>query len=405
MKLLISPWGNFRSWNEVEYIFNGKSRRSKSPILLLYDIIEPDKTIVILPNTLASDLERADKEVEGEAKEFLKELGVSAEVLVIPGTGKFPNGEFLGHPTDAYYYLTYGLSQEIPVEDLEVHLDITHGLNYLTFFTQRALEDILGILAIGKTVKMTVYNADPFVKGVERLRVNVIEERNIMERPVNEKVGKRVLENYSLDSTEFGKIMAKFKVNSTRLNLWASSILLGLPLLLATTYPDRAEVLQILDEALREFRENIEVQGNILERKIGLGKDFATLSKLAFQIEVINDLLRDMDLPKEELSADELFEIAERVFKGRIRESTKVEVNRIVRKVGDVKEWTKLRTFFPNATPQVDPRNFLAHAGLEANLVEVKREGDVLFRYTKDHVLYGGKMKDPWRVISEILGG
>ncbi|AMM54165.1 type III-A CRISPR-associated protein Cas10/Csm1 [Pyrococcus kukulkanii] len=130
-----------------------------------------------------------------------------------------------------------------------------------------------------------------------------------------------------------------------------------------------------------------------------------TLSKLAFQIEVIDDLLRDMDLPKEELSADELFKIAERVFKGRIRESTKVEVNRIVRRVGDVKEWTKLRTFFPNATPQVDPRNFLAHAGLEANLVEVKRERDVLFRYTKDHVLYGGKMKDPWRVISEILGG
>ncbi|MFA4661592.1 TM1812 family CRISPR-associated protein [Pyrococcus kukulkanii] len=199
--------------------------------------------------------------------------------------------------------------------------------------------------------------------------------------------------------------MAKFRINSARLNLWTSSILLGLPLLLATAHPNLTEILQILDEAFREFRENIEVQGNTLKRRIGLGKDFATLSKLAFQIGVINDLLKDINLPREELSANELFEIADRVFKGRIKESTRKEIDRILTRVGDVKEWTKLREFFPNANPQVDPRNFLAHAGLEANLVEVKREKDVLFRYTRDKVLYGGKMEDPWRVIWRILGG
>ncbi|ASJ15752.1 hypothetical protein A3L04_01030 [Thermococcus chitonophagus] len=233
----------------------------------------------------------------------------------------------------------------------------------------------------------------------------MIEERNIVERPVSEKVGKRVLKNYSLENAEFGRIMAKFRINSAKLNLWTSSILLGLPLLLATTHPNLTEILQILDEALCEFRENTEVQGKTLERRIGLGKDFATLSKLAFQVRVINCLLEDMNLPKEELSADELFEIADRVFKGRIGASTRKEIDRILTRVGDVKEWTRLREFFPNANPQVDPRNFLAHAGLEANLVEVKREKDVLFRYTKDRVLYGGKMEDPWRVISRILGG
>ncbi|MFA4661591.1 CRISPR-associated CARF protein Csx1 [Pyrococcus kukulkanii] len=195
MRLLISPWGNFRNWSEVEYHFDGKRMKSKSPLPLLHDAVEPDKTIVILPDTLASDLERAEKEVEEEAREFLKELGVEAEVVVIPGTGKFPNGEFLGHPTDACYYLTYRLSREIPVKDLEVHLDITHGLNYLTFFTQRALEDLLGILAIGKDVKMTVYNTDPFVKGVNNLGINVIEERHHREASKREgrKTGTRKL--------------------------------------------------------------------------------------------------------------------------------------------------------------------------------------------------------------------
>ncbi|WP_204266963.1 TM1812 family CRISPR-associated protein, partial [Citrobacter youngae] len=45
-----------------------------------------------------------------------------------------------------------------------------------------------------------------------------------------------------------------------------------------------------------------------------------------------------------------------------------------------------LSEFFKNANPQVDPRNFFAHAGLEANLVEVKRNGELYLRYTKGKV-------------------
>ncbi|ASJ15751.1 hypothetical protein A3L04_01025 [Thermococcus chitonophagus] len=90
MKVLISPWGNFRSWSEVEYHFEGKRMKSKSPLPLLHDAIEPDKTMVILPDTLASDLERAEREVEEGAREFLRELGVEAEVIVIRELGSSP---------------------------------------------------------------------------------------------------------------------------------------------------------------------------------------------------------------------------------------------------------------------------------------------------------------------------
>jgi len=52
---------------------------------------------------------------------------------------------------------------------------------------------------------------------------------------------------------------------------------------------------------------------------------------------------------------------------------------------------------------RVDDRNFLAHAGLEANLVEVKRNGELYLRYTKDRVRYGGSMKSPENIIAKIL--
>ena len=52
---------------------------------------------------------------------------------------------------------------------------------------------------------------------------------------------------------------------------------------------------------------------------------------------------------------------------------------------------------------RVDDRNFLAHAGLEANLVEVKRNGELYLRYTKDRVRYGGSMKSPENIIGKIL--
>ena len=70
-------------------------------------------------------------------------------------------------------------------------------------------------------------------------------------------------------------------------------------------------------------------------------------------------------------------------------------------------QWIKLRDLLrsqgQHLSEQVDVRNFFAHAGLEANLTEIKSDGKSYLRYTTDKVLYGGLKNDPREVIKDII--
>ncbi|RLF82356.1 TIGR01897 family CRISPR-associated protein, partial [Thermococci archaeon] len=379
-----------------------------------------DWTVIILSDTLGKDfssIEALREDVRGRVMDFLDRVGAGREVdvLIVPGIGQFAHGMFKGNAMDAYYYLLHELSQVLPPkEDLDVHFDSTHGLNYITLLAYRALKELLGIAAITNRVTFTAYNSDPFVPKITReLTINVIETGEIKPDPLHEPLPARpgeYLGNFSLKGKDYGTLLQSLKKlhevrnQRGRINAWVSSIINGLPLVFTSAFPDVEMVSGAVGELLNEYTNSVEVSPGRVERRLSLGAGFGVLVKLSFQVRAL-----EMEgLPNEEPSIGELLEISERIFRGRVLASTKTELDRLARSVrADTNGWIRysklLRLMGKSPNPQVDNRNFLVHAGLEANVTEVKREGEFYVRYTKEKVKYGGTMEEPGKVIEKIL--
>ncbi|WP_457741274.1 CRISPR-associated CARF protein Csx1 [Thermococcus sp.] len=420
MKLLAVSWGDFERWKETKYRFDEEVSVGPSTLPILQKVIKPDWTVIVLSDTLGRDFSSLDalrEDVKGRVMDFLERIGAGREVDVIiaPGIGQFAHGTFRGSAMDAYHHILHSLAQILPPgEPLDVHFDSTHGLNYITLLTYRALKELLGIAALGNNVAFTAYNSDPFVPKIpHELTINVIEERRAapapLAEPLPEKNGK-YLGNRSLPGREYGEVMKGLKRMETvrksrgRLNAWISSVINGLPLVFASAFPETDELEGAIEELEAAYTEAIALSPGRVERRLSLGKGFGVLVKLQFQARV----LETAGLPKDELSLGELLDISERIFRGSVKESTKKELNNLSKALKlNSSKWIRLAELFEMAgkTPnrQVDERNFLAHAGLEANLIELKREGELYVRYTREKVKYGGAMKEPWKVIENIL--
>jgi len=421
MRILVVSWGDFERWKEIKYRFGNETSVGPSTLPILQKVLRPDWTVVIIPDTLGRNFESVEAlrdDVRNRALDFLEKIGAGREVdvVIVPGIGEFSNGTFRGNAMDAYHYLLHRLSEILPPrQNLDVHFDSTHGLNYITLLAYRALKELLGISAITNEVTFTAYNSDPVPKAGKELTINVIERATIRPSPLDSKLPSskgEYLGNYSLPGPEYGRVLGSLEelrelvVETPRLNAWIASVLYGFPLVFASYYPGQDTIENVLGGILEVYLDSIEVstQDRRVERILSLGSGFGTLAKLAYQRKVLS-----MDnLPKGEPSIKELRDITERVFRGRIRESTKTELHRLATSVkDDTSGWIRyselLKRMGKIPNPQVDPRNFLAHAGLEANLIEVKRDGDLYIRYTSEEVIYGGRPVEPDRVIASIL--
>ena len=420
MKLLVVSWGDFNRWKEIRYRFGDETSVGPSTLPILQKAINPDWTVVVLSDTIGKDfssLEALRDDVKTRVTEFLDRIGAGREVdtIIAPGIGEFRHGRFTGNAMDAYHYILHRLAEVIPAnEPLEVHFDSTHGLNYITLLAYRALKELIGIAALSNNVHFSAYNSDPFVPKVSReLTLHKIENTWVTPSPLSEPLpssAKDYVGRFSMPGREYGQVLKDLKrlkelrTKAGKLNSWVASVLNGLPLVFASSFPDETELNESVEEIVRVYEEKVAVSPTTVERRLFLGEGFGRLVKLTFQARVLN---RE-GLPKEELSVEELKDLSEEVFRGRVLASTKTELDRIAKSVReDTSGWIQyselLRRRGKNPNPQVDDRNFLAHAGLEANLIEVKREGELYIRYTKGNVRYGGEMKHPWKVIEKIL--
>lgn len=417
MKILIASWGDFEKWKEVKYRFGDVEAIGPSTLPILQKAIKPDWTVIILSETLGKDfssIESLHENINGRLEEFLERIGAGREldILIVPGVGSFQHGSFKGSAMDIYYYTLYRLSEIIPhTQNLEVHFDITHGLNYITFLAYRALRDLLGITALRNPVHLRVYNSDPFVPGITKeLTINVIEDTHVYPSPLNETLpGKSgYLYDHALPGKEFGKVLRGLKKLGNliktcgSLNAWIASVVHGLPLVFASFFPELGRIQDSIEEVFSTYQTYIEVKNKSVLRKLALGKGFGTLVKLAFQLRVVEDLPHG-----EEISYGELKRIAEALFRGRNLESTKIELEKISKVANSPMDWIRFRDLLElhgkNPSTQVSNRNFLAHAGLEANLIEVKRDGELYIRYTNEPVTYGGRKMNSSKVIGLIL--
>jgi CRISPR-associated protein Csx1 len=242
-----SPWQEYPKtfrWRMARYEFSddiecvdGKPDyvKSRTTLAALHECLKPQYVIVVAqdtilvknPEELRGDYSYDDviRDVENIVEEFLKkadmevgrgggerkgniygEIGSKLSMIVAPGSGRFRNLmsvgaekvtlnlEVCGSLEDYYSYLLLSLAshmlaiveREGPLSQLKVHLDISHGINYMPALTYKALTDLLPVIAayIGGRdviVKLSTYNSEPVLEDGDTSVIHRVEELRVRE--------------------------------------------------------------------------------------------------------------------------------------------------------------------------------------------------------------------------------
>ena len=418
--ILIAPWGNPSQWREVKYNFENCIVKSKSSLPVLVDCIKPSQIVIIVLDTLAKSGIKYDDVIlsaETLCEEFIEnELGInskSIKIIVAPGVGLFPNGIFKGKMADYYAHILFKLidtfSMENWLQSITIHLDLTHGMNFMPTLTYRALREISGILALTRDVKLKVYNSDPYVKESKELSINTVESTHVLPDPCRNTVSKslRLLEPVNLTSEERRKLFkddlqeCKKYINHRELNAFLSSVVNGLPLVLSTFYPDPNDLkvcLNLVESLYKNYVHVSTTNGKLyIKRAVSYGNDFIVCTKAYLTAQVIN-IKR-----KSELSLRELHELRRLVFSKISKLDSTISydlfwiIDKVVKNnlINDLREWVIFAKALGKDVKSPDFRNFLAHSGLERNILEIK------YNYAKNKSLeeslvirYNQKMLD-----------
>ncbi len=414
MKLLIAPWGDPGRWSETTYRFEGEEYRGRSSLGPLRGKIEPDLTLIVVGDTLGEGSGYTEvKESAGSyVRRCLEEFGIDPEgcrICVLPGTGHFPKKRFRGSPKDFYHLLLKELSEiflkrEPGTDGVEVHLDITHGINYMPVLTYRAVRDVLGILAMFSSVRLTVYNADPLVSRDQDtvLDVNVIESVRVSPLPPQllPAESRLLLPAGHLSPEEKGELgrylSREIPSDHPRTVAFLGAVANGLPLAVCTFFPDTDSLREMLERAHGAFEEHVEVrkENERLEvtRRIRIADCFETAVKALLTAELIRGSVGmrpeggHFSLSFLKKLSEEIFRY-DRRFKDRIGKDLKeIEDRTLPGGLGD--SWSVLNELWSKpARDTVDSRNFIAHSGFERNAVEIRRTGgEIYLRYREKMV-------------------
>ena len=447
MKVFIAPWGAPKEWKEITYQYDGDTRKSKSDLPLIKEKENPDKIFIIVSDTLIdldsvfnsiskdssySDLKQKVKDYI--TNDFCKEkLGILPDdVIVSYGFGEFKNVKFSGNAMDFYYkvlkelsvmfsQLLEGVGNE---EKIEVIFDATHGINYTTLLSYRALKDILEILAYGFDVRMKVLNADPYVSSLEEkgiFNINVIEDTKILPRILVYNDSKRPIEPFRgiLDRSskqtseketknyfeELGQEIDKhlnfifsngYAESRKKVMVFLGSLLFALPVFLISYMIASGELDKEIKEISQKFEEKISVSTNgklEIRRVVQFSESFANFVK-AF---LVSSILEKLGFEgQEEVPLKVIKELKRKIFDGKFQ----VESKRIDDEIDKIEDLPKnghllyedYRAYYSivnkdyKPDPKPDKRNFFAHGGFEKNVISLcKKNDDIYIRIIEDN--------------------
>lgn len=394
-KILVTCWGK-PEWKEIEYEFRNDVIVSKNPLPLLIKHIQPSRTIILVLDTVAGEGKNYQVVKEKIKKYYMKfiknELGLSIRpiIVVAPGVGYFPNGIFKGELQDFYYYSLYKLSKLLISREkqMEIHFDMTHGINFMSVMTYRAIKLITGILAMRKKIFLQVYNSDPYTELSKRLRINIVEQGVVkphIDIPflVNTP---RFLESNIISEEEKKKIYKEKiaicrKIDYKEINAFLSSILYGLPLALYIFYPDRQRLKNCLEKVEKIYTEHIKISRE--NKSITIDKQLHFNDE--FLIYVCTCLLAETIGKKRlnEVSIKDIIWLKKNIFK---ENKMEIFIDREVKSIKEITEklkenkWVSLKTIFKGGG--LSKRNFLAHSGLENNVTQIKlMDKKLILRY------------------------
>lgn len=416
MKLLLAPWGDPKNWRRLTYRYQDRETKTCTSLKILQNAIAPDKTIIVGLETLAErglNYAEVKSDAENKLSNYADNFGLQNHtVLIAPGVGSFPRAIFIGSALDYYYYVFWRISTyllEHNDKKLEVHLDLTHGINYSTILTYRAVKEILELFSIFVDVEFVVYNADPFIQPngnrtlSGELLVNVIEGVKPKPRPPDRKIKQvRTLDPIDLDQMRrrrlFGEeLMCLREINPSEVSAFIGSLYNGIPLGLFTFYPDKEKLKNAILKTLEVYERHVSVEH---ENKLKVRKEvkFSENFKVYITAFLIAELLEKMGLVsfrKNEVALPDIRNIVANLFAFDERFKIKIEKD-VYTLEEDFREkppfgWSIYNDALGRPVGEPDARNFLAHSGFERNLTEIRKKDDggvyVRYRYSKSSIV------------------
>lgn len=444
LKVLVCTWGAPWDWRPARYILEQESGQhasveSVTTASLLVDYVKPDIVLIIVLDTLAArvlerlttDYSEVIKNVEDSVKKFLLDnvrvLDREVKIIVAPGIGRFlcekmPDFkmEFIGSMFDFYGIILYEVSRQIiekisNKESVEIHLDLSHGINYMPALTYKAVRTIASILALSRNVRLCVYNSEPYpykLKLAEppELRIHVIEAENVkpqlsaLERLRSTECIKALcsgVEDLRRSFAEYCKGLIVSLAESQRIHVsdlcvcLVNSLILGLPLLLVLSWKLLEESKPSQPEGLIEQAYSIWRKGIIVEKtdnylrvvrrltltSVFIGHVYAWLVKKS--IESVMRSIKIEDKPSSNVAfsvkLSDIDVMREQVF-CRISEIHDVFISREIWELRNTIETASQKDkFMPyinlvlsrKHVGKFDIRNFIAHSGLLYQVVAV----------------------------------
>jgi len=426
VSVLISTWGEPRLWDSVRYNLSGNSlpepTKSSLPVILNYAYPKPEKVILIVLDTVIKRLVPSYQDlrdsVEKYYRDFLSSLNVNVpvEIIIAPGVGKFKldDGglvEFQGFLSDFPAYVTFEVLRrllQMGENDITVHLDLTHGINFMPSLTYAAVNEALGCLAITRDIHLKVYNSEPHIRGVTtELNIHEVERRRIPPNIRNEALSplrSKLLEPGLVSEKE--RVQVENALYTTRLdeedvkrlNAFLSSLINGLPLAYYTFYPD-ADLLELrLNNAVKIWLSQIKVYQTqmgdagqtagkmVVQRLARFRSEFVKCAIIWAASKALNHKRRD------EVKLSDLENLRKKVFSKWMKINSMMsfdleKVREDAQKCGlTLNDWTRLseltRERYTPPRESILIRNFLAHSGLERTLTYVRRQaGEILLSY------------------------
>lgn len=432
--ILISTWGDPKGWHLVTYKIDGHSYptkiKSSMPAIVKYASPKIEKAFIIVPDTMVKQKVSSYKELKDSVikyyRDFLDSLGldIQSEIIVAPGRGRFKLdyggfSEFLGSLTDFQAYITLEVARRIidlAEDNITVHLDLTHGVNFMPSLTYAAVSEILEALAIAKKINLKVYNADPLIpEATDELTIHRVEDIEVWPSIKNEALPQTsiLLEPYPEVVREKDEVR-NICDQSTRLpekdvrelNAFLSSLVNGLPLVYYTFYPDanhleflllnkavdlwssqikvyhvKTDTFSIKYGAEQETSKNIVTERMVIERRVRFRREFTKLVIIWSIAKALNERR------KSEIKISEIKKFYQRIFSKwpKMGSMISCEVEDIENAVKSnmLGEWTRLINISKEYEKEQAPpkesrliRHFLAHSGFEWTLTYVKKVGN-----------------------------
>jgi len=417
VKFLISCWGDPSAWRETLYLFEDREYRSKSSTSVLSDHLKPDSILIIVLDSLIANydcnFENYDdlkNSLEKELRTVIEDFGMDTEIsriLIAPSVGSYTTRKgkmkitFLGNLSDFYNHVFSSLvdifmRSVMEKESLEIHFDVTHGINFMPVLTYRILKEITGILALTKKVKFHVYNSDPYIKE-GRLKIHIVEKKDVapsfsaIHGNINSQLrnGKFLKlrdrhekgEEFSRDRRSKTPMLEDMRKKS-EIFAFISAVSNGFPLAIYSFFPEEEElrnnilnVIEMIGKYTSIHREKNEI---VVERVINWDERFILFPSALLMV----GILKGKNVGRKEVITLEELEKIRDIYHP--ISSINSLISRDLKEFEERKEefdtsWKDLNEF----DERVDIRTFLAHSGLAYGLIELKKDdgGALLMRY------------------------